>query len=36
MGGQGRRHKEVLDDQEMRGYWKKEEALARTLWRIRI
>jgi hypothetical protein len=38
MGRQGRRRKQLLDDlQEKKGYWKlKEEALVRTLWRIRF
>ena len=36
--GQGRRHKQLLDDlQETKGYGKfKEEALDRTLWRTRF
>ena len=34
----GRRHKQLLDDlKEKREYWKlKEEALDRTLWRVRF
>jgi len=38
MGRRGRRHKQLLNDRkEKRGYWKcKEEALARTVWRIRF
>jgi hypothetical protein len=38
MGRQGRRRKQLLDDlQKKKGYWKlKEEALVRTLWRIRF
>jgi hypothetical protein len=37
-GRQGRRHKQLLDDlKEMAGYRKlKEEALDRTVWRIRL
>jgi hypothetical protein len=37
-GRQGRRRKQLLDDlKETRGYWKsKEEALERTVWRIRF
>jgi len=37
-GRLGRRHKQLLDDRkEQRGYWKlREEALDRTLWRIRF
>jgi hypothetical protein len=38
MGRRGRRRKQLLDDlKEKRRYWKlKEEALDRTLWRIRF
>jgi hypothetical protein len=38
MGRQGIRRKQLLDHlQEKKGYWKlKEEALVRTLWRIRF
>jgi hypothetical protein len=37
-GGRGRRRKQLLDDlKEKRRFWKlKEEALGRTLWRIRF